>query len=184
MTHKKSRSDEDFPGLRELDHIVSQVIGAIRESPRTERRKSARDHDDNVIYDDRWQRAPDESPDGEDELPDFSELPDGVPPEQQVDERACEHDIDELPPLDWEDTAAAAVEDDRPGPLSEAEIAFVERTVRWLERRPNRDVIMDQMWRRLLPIDDTVPSEPGASAAPPDESPSADGADEAPMPPE
>lgn len=135
MTSRNRQQEEEFSGLRELDRIVSQVLEAIR-TPGDERPPArGRPRVGNVIYNDDWleSEAPDQEITAE--------------PEPAV-EPGVDEEAPDFTPLFADDVQPAA--DYEGGVLSEQECTFVERTARWLERRDNKDVILNAIWRRVL----------------------------------
>lgn len=165
MSRRNRDSIENLSGLRELDRLVIQVMRALQPGPPQD---AGNVRDDNVIYRERWGETAYEG--------------EGVEADYEVDparskRRPTRHDSP-LAEGDWEDGADVPVTEDWSEPmpeeleeapsgtdepmdpkasedsvLSEAEVAFIDRTSRWLERRPHRDIILDQIWRRLLPED-------------------------------
>ncbi len=143
MSARRDVSGEES-ALRELDRLVVEAAATVR-GALLRRARRPRPCDDEATYPDDWGES----------LP---ETPDPEPPAEDVPE------VD-IPP-DLASESGDDLGDDRPrGPLTEAETRFVEQTVRWLERRDNKDVIVDQIWRRLLgPQDERPRDHPGDDA--------------------
>lgn len=138
MTAKDRSGNEAFSGLHELDRIVLQVLGAIRERGGhrdTQHRERPCHSDDNVIYNEDWVGNED----------DFETQPQAFHDEGLIEEHQNEY----FEPVEGE-VVDAQEKSGQQGPLSEAEQHFVRRTVSWLERRDNKDIILDQIWRQLM----------------------------------
>ena len=139
MAMKHEVENEEFSGLRELDRIVSQVLEAVRGPESAVKPVRRGPGSANVIYNEEWREAPAPSAD----IPEIEAAPEdesGVEPEEFGDYDSSSHD--------WEEAAEEGNDD---GALTEAERAFVDQTTRWLQRRENRDIILNAIWRKLLP---------------------------------
>jgi hypothetical protein len=164
MKQNRFTQDEEFSGLKELDRLVLQVLAAVRDAGTVREAESPQDPE-KVIYPKQW---PPRRAQGEAETDEWGEAfqteQEDWTPEPSADEHAARPDA-----LDAEfETEAPPAQSE--GPLTEAEGAFVERTVAWLARRSNRDIILDQVWRRLM-SDDARQVGGDVTPAPPDRGP-------------
>lgn len=168
MSRRNRESIENLSGLQELDRLVVEVIRALQSRSM---QGSQLTQDNNVIYREQW---------GEAEFADEQDVTDFDPDEGHVRQRR-KGPKSPLDDAEWQEGGEVPVTENWSGPLpeeleereereeseqepglttepeasvlSEAELAFIDRTCRWLERRPHRDIILDQIWRNLLPKD-------------------------------
>lgn len=176
MSQRDREALENLSGLRELDRLVVQVMQALQVKPTPDRPPTA---EANVIYQDQWgeEAVPRKSGPGpdEDSSPPTQELLEGdewedgaevpVTEDWSAMTEAEEEKADEFRRLEAE-SEPVSQEEGSTSVLGDAELAFIERTTRWLERRPHRDIILDQIWRRLLPVEvaHSEPADAGAEA--------------------